>query len=100
MPKKTPNKRDGCYQRKDRGNTWWISWKDAQGRRRQRKTSAQNITQAKEILNAVKHEVEKAKALGVQPAGKDTFKEVSAKYLKYQKARLTPAAYAREEGIL
>jgi len=46
MAKKTPQKRDGVYQRKDRLG-WWISWTDAQGRRRCRKTDAANITQAK-----------------------------------------------------
>src|SRR5262249_17738162 len=34
------------------------------------------------------------------PPGKDTFGEVAERYLKYQKARLTPKAYDREEGIL
>ena len=37
--------------------------------------------------------------LGHQPPGKDTFAEVADRYLKYQKARLTPHAYDREEMI-
>jgi len=36
--------RDGIYQRSDRAGLW-ISWTDAHGRRRYRKTEAQNITQ-------------------------------------------------------
>lgn len=99
MAKKSPQKRDGCYQRKDRPG-WWISWTDAQGRRRCRKTDAQNITQAKQIRSAELLRVEQAKILGHQPPGKDTFGEVAEKYLKYQHARLQPKSYAREEGIL
>jgi integrase len=38
--------------------------------------------------------------LGYQPPGEDTFGEVAERYLKYQKARLSPAGYAREEVIL
>jgi hypothetical protein len=38
--------------------------------------------------------------LGHQPPGRDTFEEVAERYLKHQKARLTPKAYDREEGIV
>jgi integrase len=98
MPKKSPQKRDGVYERKDRKG-FWMSWTDAQGRRRRRKTDAANITQAKQILSAELLCVEQAKMLGHQPPGKDTFGEVADRYLKYQKARLTPHAYDREEMI-
>jgi hypothetical protein len=37
MAKKSPQKRDGVYRRKDRPG-WWISWTDAQGRRRAEET--------------------------------------------------------------
>src|SRR5262249_38829995 len=86
------------YQRKDRPG-WWISWTDAQGRRRFRKTDAQNITQAKQIRAAELLRVEQARMLGHQPPGEETFKEIADRYLKYQKARLTPKAYDREEMI-
>lgn len=99
MAKKTAQKRDGVYQRADRAG-WWISWTDAQGRRRFRKTDAQNITQAKQIRAAELLNVEKAKMLGHNPPGKDTFAEVADRYLKYQRARLTPKAYEREESII
>src|SRR5262245_57301328 len=98
MPKKSQQKRDGVYEREDRKG-FWISWVDAQGRRRRRKTDAVNITQAKQILAAELLRVEQAKMLGHQPPGKDTFGEVADRYLKYQKARLTPHAYDREEMI-
>jgi integrase len=99
MPKKSPQKRDGVYQRPDRKG-WWITWTDAQGRRCRRKTDATNITQAKEILRAEKSNAEKARTLGYAPPGEETFKQIGDRYLKYQKARLTPKAYEREEGIL
>jgi integrase len=99
MAKKSPQKRDGVYQRKDRAG-WWISWSDAQGRRRVRKTDAQNITQAKAIRAAEMLRVEQAKMLGHAPPGQETFREIAERYLKYQKARISPKAYVREEGIL
>lgn len=98
MPKKSPQKRDGVYTRKDRAG-WWISWTDAQGRRRSRKTDAANITQAKQIRAAELLRVEQAKMLGHAPPGDETFSEVAERYLKYQKARLSPAGYGREEMI-
>src|SRR5262245_43561631 len=99
MAKKTVQKRDGVYQRKDRPG-WWISWTDAQGRRRQRKTDAQNITQAKQIRAAELLRVEQAKILGYNPPGDETFKDVADRFLAYQKARLAPKTYDREEGII
>jgi integrase len=98
LPKKTPQKRDGVYERKDRKGLW-ISWTDAQGRRRQRKTDAQNITQAKQILSAELLRVEQAKMLGHAPAGEETFSEVADRFMKHQKARLKPASYRREEIV-
>jgi hypothetical protein len=91
-------KRDGVYTRKDRKGLW-ISWTDAQGRRRQRKTDAPNITIAKQILSAELLRVEQAKMLGHMPPGEETFKEVADRYLKYQKARLKPTSYKREEIV-
>jgi integrase len=99
MAKKSPQKRDGIYQRKDRPG-FWISWTDAQGRRRFRKTDAQNITQAKSIRSSELLRVEQTRMLGHQPPGKETFGEISERYLKHQKARLNSKSYDREEGIV
>jgi integrase len=99
MARKTLQTRDGIYQRKDRPG-FWMSWTDAQGRRRYRKTDAQNITQAKQIRSAELLRVEQAKLLGHAPPGKETFAEVAKRFLKHQKVRLTPKAYARESGII
>jgi integrase len=52
------------------------------------------------LLAAEKARVEKAVTLGYAPPSKESFQAVSVRFLKYQKARLTPREYKREEGIL
>src|SRR5215470_14969475 len=99
MAKKSAQKRDGVYQRKDRPG-WWISWTDVQGCRRCRKTDAQNITQAKQIRAAELLRVEQCRTLGFTPPGEDAFADVAVRFLKHQKARLTPKAYDREQSIV
>jgi len=99
MPKKTVQTRDGIYQRKDRPGLW-ISWSDAQGRRRCRKTDAQNITQARTIRSAELLRVEHARVLGFTPPGEEKFTEVANRFDAHQKARLTERAYEREHSII
>jgi integrase len=99
MPRKSSQKRDGVYTRPDRDG-FWISWTDAQGKRRCRKTEAQNITQAKQFRSAETLRVEQAKALGFNPPGEESLTEVASRYLQYQKARITPKAFEREKGII
>ena len=99
MPRKTVQTRDGIYQRKDRPG-FWISWSDAQGRRRYRKTDAQNITQARTIRSAELLRVEHARVLGFTPPGEETFKDVATRFDAHQKARLTDRAYEREHSII
>jgi integrase len=90
---------DGIYKRKDRPG-YWISWVDAQGRRRQRKTEAATLTQARATRGAELQRVELARTIGFTPPGEDSFADVAVRYLAHQKARLTPKAYTREEGIV
>lgn len=92
--------RDGIYQRKDRPGTWWGSWVDASGKRRQRKMQAHTLQQARSLLNAEKARVERIRTLGYAPPSAESFSAVAARFLKHQRARLTPAAYVREEGII
>lgn len=99
MKKKSHEPRDGVFQRKDRKG-FFISWVDASGKRRKRKTKAANITQAKSALAAELTRVEQAKALGFSPATKDTFAKVADRFIAYQRARLTPKAFERESGII
>lgn len=92
-------KRDGIYTRKDRPGLW-ISWIDAQGRRRRRKTDAGNTHQAKSALSAELVRVEQSKVLGFAPPGEETFSDIAQRFLIHQKARLTEKAYEREKGIV
>src|SRR5436853_236921 len=90
---------DGVYKRKDREG-YWISWIDAQGRRRLRKTDAQTQAQAKSIRAAELIKVEQSKVLGFSPPGEDAFQELTVRFLLHQKARLSAKAYEREQGIV
>jgi integrase len=100
MPKKAKNtKRDGVYTRKDRPG-YWISWVDAQGRRRFRKTDAQTAHQAKAARAAELVRVEQAKVIGFTPPGEEPFEDVAARFLAHQKVRLTTRAFEREQSII
>jgi integrase len=94
-----PNNADGVYKRKDRPG-YWISWRDAQGRRRWRKTNALTLTQARNIRAGELLRVEQSRVLGFNPPGEDRFSDVAAAFLAHQKPRLTPLAYERERGII
>ena len=90
---------DGVYKRKDREG-YWISWIDAQGRRRLRKTDAQTFAQAKSIRAAELIKVEKSKVLGFSPPGEEAFREITIRFLLHQKVRITANTYEREKGIV
>jgi integrase len=100
MPRGKTRERDGIYQRKDRPGQFWGSWIDASGKRRQRKLTAHTLQQARTLLNAEKARVEKTVTLGYAPPSAESLEVVSKRFLKHQKARLTPAAYKREDGIM
>jgi integrase len=90
--------RDGVFRR--RGD-FWISYKDAQGRRHQRVLKGcVSLTQAKELRAAELLKAEKARTLGYSEPTRDSFAEVTPRYLRHQEARLTPAAYERTRGIV
>src|SRR6185437_7222954 len=93
------NDADGIYTRGDRPG-FWISWTDAQGRRRQRKTNARTLTQAKLARSAELTRAETAKTLGFAPPGEETFAEVAKSFLAHQKPRISAAGYERERGIV
>ena len=90
---------DGVYTRKDRPG-FWISWIDAQGRRRYRKTNASNLTQARAARAAELVRVEQAKILGFNPPGDDSFEQVADRFLSFQKVRVTEQEYDREKLIV
>jgi integrase len=90
--------RDGIFTRK---GSFYISYTDARGRRVQRKLKGVvSRTKAKEMRNAELAKVEKARTLGYTEPTKDTFAEVIPRYLKHQKARVTPEVYERTRGIV
>lgn len=96
------NKRteDGVYTRLDRRG-FWISYIDAQGRRRQRKLKgAHTLTQARHLREIELQKAERARVLGYTTPGKETLAEIVTRYLIHQKARLTPRAYERTRGII
>jgi len=104
MPKQ--RKRDGVYWRKDRGS-WWVSFVDASGHR-QRKPAigldgaeANNHDEARVCLDEEHRKVREQANLkpGEVLACIDSFADIAARFLAYQKPRLTPKAYDREEGI-
>jgi integrase len=98
MPKKK-TVRDGVYTRADRSG-FWISYLDAAGVRRQVKTAAQTVSEAKTIRAAYIARAEKQRILGIAEADKITFADVADKYLQYQKPRVSPKRYERIEGII
>lgn len=100
MPtKKRKKDRDGVQWRKDRGG-FFGSWTDLSGHRRKRKLEASTLTQARNLLAAEKQRVDKARTLGYVPPGDETFSEIVPRYLRHQKARITPQAYERTRGIV
>lgn len=91
---------DGVYTRADRPG-YWISWIDANGVRRRRKTSAQTVADAKKIRAARMARAEKMKVLGVAEADTTTtFKATTDRYLAYQRPRISPQSYERTESII
>jgi integrase len=99
MPRGKTKSRDGIYTRKDRPG-FWGSWIDASGKRRQRKLTAPTLQQARTLLNAEKQRVDKTRTFGYVPPTDETLSAASTRFLRHQKARLTPAAYKREVGII
>jgi integrase len=100
MPRGEKRGRDGIFQRKDRPGAFYGSWTDATGRRRKRKLDARTLQQARDVLAAERAKAEKARVLGYMPPGKETFAEIMPRYLRHQKARITPHAYERTRGIV
>jgi integrase len=90
--------RDGVFMRR---GAYYISFTDAQGRRRKRKLKGvTSLTTAKALRAKELENAEKARLLGYTPPTKDSFASFVPRYLKHQKPRLTPAAYERSRGIV
>jgi integrase len=99
MPKQ--RKRDGIFWRKDR-RQWWVSYVDAQWERvREPAPDANTHEEAQAFREDKRREVREHRKLkpGEVLACQDSFADVAERFLAYQKPRLTPKAYEREEGI-
>lgn len=94
-----PRNGDGIYVRKDRPG-YWISFKDADGRRRRRKVDAPNNETAKLARSAEQVRAEQTRAMGFAAPTDESFAEVAQQYLTHQKARISAANYERERGIV
>jgi integrase len=98
MPKRGVHDRDGVSLRK---GSFYISFIDAQGRRKQRKLKGvHTLTQARELRSAELHKVEKARTLGYAPPSEKTFSEIIPRYFAHQKARLTAHSFQRTRSIV
>ena len=90
---------DGVYTRKDRPG-YWITWMDAQGHRRYRRTNARTLMQARAARGAELVRVEQAKVLGFAPPSHETLSELGDRFLMHQKPRVTSKTYQRESAIV
>jgi len=100
MPKQ--RKRDGVFWRKDR-KQWWVSYIDGQGKRvREPAPDANNHDEAQAFREDKRRDVRELRKLkpGEVLECQDSFADVAARFLAYQKPRLTPKAYERENGIM
>lgn len=94
-----PRDGDGIYTRRNRPG-YYISYKDADGRRRRRKVKAPNRNEAGNLRSGYVSREEQMRAHGVRPAGLETFAEIAKTYLAHQKPRISTANYERERGIV
>jgi integrase len=81
---------DGVYRRKDREG-YWLQWIGTDGRRHVKKARSKYLKGARDERD------EKIRA-GID--NDVPFADVATQFLAYQRPRLTPGAYAREEGIV
>lgn len=97
MAKFKGQKRDGIF---FRNSSYYISWVDASGQRKKRRTDAANLAEARQIRADELRRAEQSRVLGFVVPGKVTFETVSAEYLERQAVSLTPLALLRERDIL
>ena len=98
MAKRKLQDRDGVFVR---NGSYYISFNDAQGRRKQRKLQGvHTLTQARNLRTAELQKAERARVLGYAPPGRESFGELVPRYLHHQKARLTAKAFDRTRGVM
>lgn len=90
---------DGVFRRRDRQG-YFLSWVDAQGRRRKRKAKGLTLGEARAELEAERVRVRKAIDLGFAPPTRDSYADFAARYLAHQRHRLTAKEYQRQSLIV
>ena len=90
---------DGIFRRKDRDG-YFISWIDADGTRKKKKAKFRTLEGARQELAAKLRGVAQTEILGFRPPGEDTFEEIAKRFLAYQRARLAPRSYEREDWVV
>src|SRR5690348_3569413 len=94
----TVSDRDGIFERQ---GTYWMSYIDHTGKRRQEKLKGvHSKTTARHLRELKLAKVKEARLVGYVEPTKDTFADFAPRYLKHQKVRLTSKAYGRTEGIV
>lgn len=91
--------RDGIYTRKGKDG-FYISYIDANGRRRQERIYAATRKEALKIRAAKLARIEKMLVLGVAEAADVDFEALADRFLKYQQPRISKQSHERESGLL
>jgi integrase len=76
-------KRDGVFQRLD-CEGWYVSYVDADGKRRKQRVQAHTRTQARDVLAAIKTKVQKERILGVKEQSDISTKDLFDRYERHQ----------------
>lgn len=90
---------DGIYTRKDRDG-FWMSYIDANGRRRQKRLQATTKAEAKRMRSSILARVQKMTVLGVAEASDENFEVLAKRFLNHQQPRLSVRSWEREKGIV
>jgi integrase len=90
---------DGIFRRNDREG-YFISWIDAQGRRRKRKAKSRTLEGVRNERAAELTRVAQHRILGFAAPTGDSFSEVADRFLKHQQPRVTVKTYERETWIV
>lgn len=97
--KRRPRSQDGVYTVAGRSG-FWVSYKDARGRRRRHKVAAQSLADARKVRSLLASRAEMDAARGVIPASSITLEDLLERYKKHQKAHWSPSTYSRCDSTI
>lgn len=90
---------DGVYNRLDRPG-FWISYKDAKGKRRRHRTAARTLKEAIEIRALYAAEAERHRLTGTVPVSNISLAEHLKDYKQHQKAHWSASTFARIDSTI